>query len=243
MVEPPRSRKRILIGAGSFADAQAALAIAERLIGRDISDIGGLFLEDSGLLDTAAPRARGLVTARGSILVQPSDRQLRLLWQSDARAFREQLMRVATARAMRWTFERLSGEMVTALCSAAHTWDWLLIGHKSLSAHRGRVVAIPHEDGGEDDVMALAEGLARSIGAGLMVIDDRLSEAEILSRISATHAEVVVIDASAGPFRSTEQIRRLLAAARCPVLVLGAAGIPSLLDHSTQIPPPPGRAE
>lgn len=238
MAEQSRSRKRILIGAGNFADARAALAIVERLTGIHISDIGGLFLEDRGMLEAAAPRDRRVVTSRGSILVVSSQQQLRRLWQSDAKAFRERLMHVASDRSMRWTFEQQAGDTVLSLCSAAQSWDWLVIGHSSVSAHRGRVVAIPH-DAGDGDVTALAGLLSRSLHTGTLVIGGAAPEAEILSQVSATHAAVVVIDAARGPFRTAEQIRRLVNAARCPVLVLGAAQIPSLIDHSTQIPPPP----
>jgi len=61
------------------------------------------------------------------------------------------------------------------------------------------------------------------------------SEAEILSRISRMNASVVVLDLSAGPFRTHDQLRLLLGVARCPVLVLGAAQAEPSIAHTAQI--------
>lgn len=65
------------------------------------------------------------------------------------------------------------------------------------------------------------------------------TESELLARISRMNAAAVVLDLQAGPFHSHDQLRQLLAAARCPVLVLGAGqGTPSI-PLTTQIPPAP----
>ena len=241
MASGDQRRRRILVGAGSFADARAALAILDRLAEFGITDIGGLFLEDRGVMEAAAPRLSALVGPRGTIRAAPSRQHLRLMWQSDARAFREHLMQLAARREMRWSFDKQPGDTVAALCGVAHSWDWLLIGHHPSTAHAGRVVGILHEDGQEPDgVEELTAALARSLRSGAELISDRVSEADILSRLERIHAAAVVIDARGGPFRTAEQIRGLVAAARCPVLVLGAARIPDLVEHSTQIPRPPG---
>ena len=63
--------------------------------------------------------------------------------------------------------------------------------------------------------------------------------AVMLALISRMNASAVVLDLSAGPFRTHDQLRQLLAAARCPLLVLGAnQGEPSIA-HTTQVPPAP----
>ncbi len=240
MTAPGSRHKRILVGAGSFADARAALAILDRLAGFGISDIGGLFLEDTGVMEATASRMSGLVSPRGTIRVVPSRQHLRLMWQSDARAFRDRLMQLAARRALRWSFERLPGDPVAGLCGAAQSWDWLLIGHPPSGVHTGKVVGIAHAEEGGDGVGQLAEGLAQSLRTGVELIPDSRPEAEILARLERVHAAAVVVDAAGGPFRTAAQIRALLSAARCPVLVLGAARIPSLVEHSTQIPVPPG---
>jgi len=231
--------RRILVGAGSFADARAALAILDRLAGFGISDIGGLFLEDRGMMEAAAPRMSALVSPRGAIRGMPSRQGLRLMWQSDARAFREQLMQLAARRRLRWSFERLPGDPVADLCGAAQSWDWLLIGHLPSGRQSGKVVGVAHEDGGQDGVAELTAALAQSLRSGAELIPDTTPEVDILSRLGRLHAAAVVIDAATGPFRSPAQIRALLGAARCPVLVLGAGRLPGLVEHSTQIPNPP----
>lgn len=239
MTAPRSGHRRILVGAGSYADARAALAILDRLSDFGITDIGGLFLEDSGMMEAAASRMSALVSPRGTIRGAPSHQALRLMWQSDARAFRERLMQLAARRALRWSFERQPGEPVAGLCGAAQSWDWLLIGHLPSGAHAGRVVGIAPAREGGDGVAQLTEALAHSLRSGAVLIPDSTSEAEILARLEHLHAAAVVVDAASGPFRTAAQIRALLAAARCPVLVLGAARIPTLVEHNTQIPVPP----
>ena len=232
--------KRILVGAGSFADARSALAILDRLLTFGITDIGGLFLEDRGAIEAAAPRISALVGPRGTIRGTPTPQLMQLMWQSDARAFRDTLMQLAARRALRWSFERQPGDPVAGLCGAAQSWDWLLIGHLPSGAHAGRVVGIYHAGAeGGDGVGQLTEALAQSLRSGAEMIADTLPEAEILARLEHLHAAAVVVDAASGPFRTAAQIRALLSAARCPVLVLGAARIPSLVEHSAQIPAPP----
>ncbi|TDK50024.1 hypothetical protein [Antarcticimicrobium luteum] len=239
MVDAEQRHRRILVGAGSYADARAALAILDRIAGFGITDIGGLFVEDRGLMEAAAPRMSALVSPRGAIRDAPSRQVLRLMWQSDARAFRDRLRQLAARRALRWSFDRLPGDPVAGLCGAAQSWDWLLIGHLPSGARAGKVVGIAPAAEGGDGVGQLTGALAQSLRTGAEVIRDSLPEDEILARLERVHAAAVVIDAAGGPFRTAAQIRALLAAARCPVLVLGAARIPSLVEHSTQIPASP----
>ncbi|GAA6200791.1 hypothetical protein [Aquicoccus sp. SU-CL01552] len=234
--------RRILVGAGSYADARAALAILERLAGFGISDIGGVFLEDRGMMEAAAPGLCALVSPRGALRGVPSRHGLRRMWQSDARAFREQLMQLAARQSLRWSFERLPGDPVADLCGAAQSWDWLLIGHLPAGRHAGKVVGIAHEDGGPDGVAELTGVLAQSLRTGVELIPDTTPEVDILSRVGRLHAAAVVVDAATGPFRTSGQIRALLDVARCPVLVLGAGRLPGLVEHSTQIPQPPDPA-
>lgn len=239
-----QGRKRILVGAASFADARAALEILDRLADLGIGDVGGLFVEDSGVLEAVAPRLSAIVTPRGAIRSAPTRQSMRLIWQGDARAFREGLVRLATRRALRWSFDRRPGDPVAGLCGAAQSWDWLLIGHGDSGRQTGRVVGITHGgEAGEDSVTRLAEGLAHSLRTGLELLPDSLPEERMLARLERVHAAAVVIDVASGPFSGPEQIRRLVAAARCPVLVLGAARLPGLVAHSTQIPAPPEPSE
>ena len=47
--------------------------------------------------------------------------------------------------------------------------------------------------------------------------------AEIVARIDRSHAAILVVDLATAPFGDTRDLRRLLAAARCTCVVLGAS--------------------
>ncbi len=234
-------RKRLLIGAGCFADARAALLIADRLAAVTASDLGGFLFEDRTETDIAAPAPRRVVSSRGTLLMVPPPRQMQLLRDSDARAFRQMLHRMAERAAARWSFERRQGDPVGELCTLAGQWDWVLIGHRRVGAHRGRVVMLAPPDGESGDLAALADSLAAALRIRRVTLPAGPDEAEILAQVDRIPAEVVLIDARHGPIRDIGQIRRLLGAARCPVLILGADAIRRPIEHGTQIPPaPPG---
>ncbi|SEO43101.1 hypothetical protein SAMN04490248_10564 [Salinihabitans flavidus] len=228
---------RILVGAGSYADARAALMIAERLAEMVRADLGGLLLEESGVFEGAISQAQRVVTLRGAQRLVPPPQERARLWEQEAIAFRNLLTDMAKRRAASWSFERREGETVGALCLAAREWDWLLIGHRKLGRHAGEVVAVLPGDGAQDGAGQLAETLARALGTSVRTVAGDASQ--VIEKIGRLSVCAVVTDAGNGPFREAEQIRQLVDAARAPVLVMGASALCRTLEHSTQIPPAP----
>ncbi|MDW4551164.1 hypothetical protein R5H32_17515 [Defluviimonas sp. D31] len=238
------TRRRILIGAGSFADAETAIAIAERIAEAVAADLGGVMVEEPDAAGVSGLPCQRVVTSSGMLVVAPSSAQMRILLASDARAFRARLSRVAEARALHWSFERRRGELVSGLWEAARSWDLLLLGHRPISRRRGSVVAILPPGPTEIDARALAETLASALGTGIVTMTpmagtEAEAEEALLRRVSRTNAAVVIVDLGAGPVRGPDALRRLLDAARCPVLVIGAGRVPATIAHTTQIPPAP----
>jgi len=256
MITPPKSPKRLLIGAGSFADAQAALRLTEQLAETFAGDFGGLLVEETVVTEVVDLPGQRVVTLSGTLLVAPSSRQVRSLIESDAKAFRETLSGLARAKTRKWSFERRQGDLISGLCEMATDWDLVLLGHRKIHRRTGRVVLIAPPGAGSQDAMNLAENLAKalrtdlrifSLGAEHLEPDDRRGDGErfsskdaMLARLNRTNASVVVLDLSAGPFRTQDHLRYVLAAARCPVLVLGAANRESSMPHKAQISPASG---
>ncbi|MDU8913898.1 hypothetical protein [Aestuariicoccus sp. MJ-SS9] len=247
MSTPDKPPRRLLIGAGSFADAQAALRLADRLAETLAGDLGGLLVEEtvlSGIVDLPGQR---VVTSGGALLVAPSRRQVRTLFESDARAFRERLSGLARARMRKWSFERCHGDLIGGVCGAAKGWDILLLGHREIHRRRGRVVLIAPPGAGRSAAPDLAQDLAGMLHTDLVALslgpeagqEHFATEPEMLARIGRISAAAVVLDLSAGPLRTHDQLRQLLSAARCPLVVLGAAQGEASIAHSTQIPPAP----
>ena len=67
---------------------------------------------------------------------------------------------------------------------------------------------------------SLADAMARSVST---VVETLTAEPAVLvDLVDRRYASAVVVDLGTGPFRNEEDLRRLFAAARCPVAVLGA---------------------
>lgn len=243
-------RTRVLVCAASYADARDAMRIAERLARLVGIDLGGLFLEDPEATELAASPHQRIVTASGTLVVAPGRRQMQLVMSGEARAFRAELSRIAERHALRWSFERITGEPMRCLCRAAQSWDMLLIGHRRLLDRRGPVLVLRPADtasgapsaADDSELSELASRLAAALGSYVQQIapagDSPADTEAFLDRIGRIHAALVLTDATGGPFRTGSGLRRLVDAARCPVLVTGASSLRGALEHKTHIPPP-----
>lgn len=242
MTAAQRPSRRLLIGAGSFADAQTAFRLAERLVEEMAEELGGMLVEESFLTEIAGLPKQRVITPSGTLIGAPSPTQLRTLMASDAKAFRKALS--AVARSRKWSFEQRRGELISGLCKAASGWDLLLLGHRQMHRLAGQVLLIRPPLPASQEAVHLAtklagalqtQSVAFTLGAaetiqepGLLKTEAFESEGELLERMARIHASAVVLDLGVGPLRTYDQLRLVLAAARCPVLVLGASqGEPS----------------
>ena len=248
MTGAPGKRRRILIGAGSFADARAALLLLDRLSAARKAELFGLFLEETVLAEIAGLPAQRVVTLGGDFAVMPSHQQLRELAEREARAFRGMLSDVAGGR--KWRFETRRGEMVTALGIATESWDIALLGHRESHPFARQVILIVPPANASQQAADLARELAAGPGAGLRSLSlashgdagsdmadvERVeSEDALFARVARIPAAALVLDLSAGPLTSHRQLRDLLAAARCPVIVLGAAMVGAGRKHEKRM--------
>ena len=236
MTAAPAARKRILIGAPSYADARTALDLAARLADSLVAELGGVLLEEALVGELLGRPGQRLVSRSGALLPAPSPERLRALVESDVKAFRDALRDMAALHRQRWSFERRRGELIAGLCEAAAGWDILLLGCAARPAPRGRVVLVAPPAGAADTAREISRVIARALGAELVTLAlaaggtsgaETLTwadETELLRWLSRASAAAVVVDAEAGPFHSQAQLRQLVEVARCPVVVLGAAG-------------------
>ena len=248
---------RILIGAGSFPDAVAALEIARRLSRHMRSQLGGLLIEEGNVTTVCQLPNQRVISASGAFIMAPSGAQVRTLNRADARAFRQMLADVAKEPSMHWTFEQQSGDLIECSINVGRTWDMLILGHREIHPVPGKVVFLGTTSAQADAALELATTLADNLGTGLLVfsighspirgLHGHLKEFPdldaVLSRLARTNVQAVVIDLKRGPVRTKNQLREVVRLARCPVVVLGASSIDPALEHSTQIPPVQDRAE
>ncbi len=226
MSEKSHGASRILIAASSFADAQAALSQIAPLMDIFSGEIAGL-LSRVDAAEMAVFSGQHIVSERGTLLSVPSSKDARTLAEGDARAFRQQLARVAECHRRRWTFDFTTGELLARVLGEMQRDDVLVLGHRPLSRQGGRVFLIRSDAEGAETSRAVAEALAHASGTLVSeIVANRPKEVQrSLSRLDRSLATAVVADFNAGPLQGEADLRRLLSAARCPVAVLGAAAI------------------
>jgi hypothetical protein len=249
-----RTGQRILIGAGSFADADAALRIVEHLPGDFRAGLGGVLVEEVGTLATCQIPHQRVVLVSGTTTLAPSLAQMQTLLRADARAFQESLARTANPTGAHWVFAQDKGELVGASLRAAQGWDVLVIGYRQVHKIPGKIIVL-ESTGQSSDAMAKtsnrlshqlsADRIVYSVGAYVdmptrMPHSDTLqfgSLEDALKAVARTNAQAVLVDLNHGPIHNPDDLARLLEVARCPLFVFGTSGMNTMLEHSTQIPP------
>lgn len=251
-----QSKTRVLVGAGSFADAAAALRIAARLAENMMADLGGLLIEDTALTEAYRLPNQRVISASGAIYMAPSPTQVRSLLSADAQAFRKMLADIASHPSTQWVFEQQSGDLVECSINVGQAWDVVIVGHRDMHPLRGDVIFLGTPPSNGDGAFDLAGTLAQKLDTKLVVFavgDGAVSHSAngfrfdtleaALAQLTRTNAQAVVIDLARGPVRTRADLRALMDVARCPVVVLGVSTLESKLEYSTIIPPAPQRGE
>lgn len=231
---------RLLVGAGSFVDAKAALRLVEHFVARRVAELGGVFLEEVSLTEIADLRSQRVVTPGGMLKGPPSQQQWLQLFERDAKAFRDLLSQVAQSR--KWGFERRRGDLIGGLCEAAEGWDMLCVGQSAPYRSTGPVILIAAPQEASRLSADLAEELAAALDRNLLALSlssngepfepTRPNEIhfadveQLLARVARLPAAALVVDLGAGPFHDAADLRRLYTVARCPLLVLNAGHTP-----------------
>lgn len=250
-----RTRRRILIGAGCFADADAAIRLVDRIVATLPAELGGVFVDEDLMADLVRWPGQRIVTSAGSLMVPPSGAEIRTLMESDARAFRNKLAAIARARSLKWSFERRGGDLIRRAFEAATGWDILLLGHREMHRRPGQVVVATVDPPGSERAGNLAGELAQALKTEVLALSIPMARhgsevpgpyriavedtSALFARLGRINAAAVVIDLAASPVQTEDQLRQLLEAARCPVVVLGAEQFRPSIEHSTIIPQAP----
>lgn len=245
MTRVPRRSRRVLIAAGCLADARAALRLTTYFTDSETGEIGGVLVEETLVSEVAVLPNQQVVTTGGAMVIAPTPSQLHRIAESEARAFRQALSEAAKGR--KWTFERQRGDLISGIFDAARDWDLLVLGYHEIGKLKGGVVLIAPAKAAAPEASHLAEVIAKRVGTRTLTLtldadqaaqgspsaDTRSfpSERELLSYVGRIRASAVVLDISAGPLRTPDQLRRLVEVARCPLVLLGVPSQGSQADR------------
>lgn len=209
---------RVLIGAESSMDAEAALRLVERLADSDVSELGGLMLRLSDI--TAVPRLarQRLVTPSGHLEPAP-DAGAAARWPArEAAAFRKRL--IAIARNRKWVFEAQPGDM-RRIVGLTETWDAVIVGCRLMHRLPGRVVLVSGPGGAAPQTARFTAEIARSMHTEItpMPRDDDLP-----ARLARQSVTAVIVDLGGSPAPDPAFLTAVIDAARCPVILTGGGG-------------------
>lgn len=230
---------RILIGAGSFSDAAAALQIVEGLPRPLFSGLGGLFIEEPDVFTTCQMPHQQIVSPSGIRTLAPKVSDIKLLLRADARAFERAVLRAAQTVGAGCAFAEEQGDLIATSLRAAKGWDVLLIGYRRVHPKRGKVVVIKNARPLDETIDTVSSSLSHTFSTERIILSvapqretakaaqsissrqfDSVGDcARALARINCL---VVLLDLAQGPVSNTPDFSRILDAARCPVMAFGA---------------------
>ena len=251
---------RILVGAGSFADAAAAIRLVQQLPSSFCMGLGGVLVEEVDMLATCQIPDQRIVLLSGMTTMAPNRSQVRTLLKADARAFQRCLAQAADPSGTSWVFAQDKGDLVATALRAAAGWDVLVLGYRHIHSVPGKIILLETSGPASTEMHEASRRLSQQLAADHAVFSvkknagdtlrptgsntvqfDTLDES--LNALTRTNAHAVLVDLRHGPLRNQNDLSSLLEAARCPVIVFGASNTHLLLEHSTQIPPRPALAE
>ncbi|WP_370401981.1 hypothetical protein [Sulfitobacter sp. JB4-11] len=255
METPKRPGLRILVGAGCFADAAAALRLVGRLPEAFRAALGGVLVEEADTLAACQIPDQRVVLDSGATMRAPSLAQVRALFKADARAFRQSLAQAANPTGADWIFAEDKGELVGTSLRAAHGWDILVIGYRQVHRIPGKVVLLEADSPSTDTMDEAAKRLSQQLGARCTRFSvgplqehpkpDRAFEHRrfqsldaALRALARTNAQAVILDLVHGPIRNPGDLAHLLEASRCPLIVFGPSDLSVMLEHNTEFPTP-----
>ena len=160
MTDVPQHGSRILVGAGSFADAAAALRLVDGLGFVFQAGLGGILVEEADTLAAYQIPNQRVILMNGTTILAPSKSEARTLQQADARAFRKSLAQAAKARGANWAFAQEVGDLIPTALKAAAGWDILIIGYRHIHPVRGKIVHIAATGATTPDINDAAKLLA-----------------------------------------------------------------------------------
>lgn len=230
---------RILIGAGSFTDAAAALRIVQGLPDPLFSGLGGLLVEEPEVFTACRIPHQQVVLPSGLRTMAPTVPQIKLMLRADARAFQRAVSQVAKTANAKWAFAEGTGDLIATSLRATKGWDVLLMGYRRVHRSIGKVVVIKHATTKDDKMDIVSQSLSYEFSTGRAVFSVRPpTEAtrapqssvscsfdtfdDCLRAIARTNSLVVLLDLDQGPVSNPADLARVMDAARCPVMVFGA---------------------
>jgi hypothetical protein len=221
----PRER-RLLIAASSLADAESALEMAQPILEWAVATPAGLLVQ-TDYAEFATGSAHGIVTAGGSVQRLPPAELVHRMARRDAREIERRLAELTAGAEHGAACELAFGDLVSNACAALADEDILLLGHRPARRRGGDVLLLGGPAQPDAPSRLLAELLARASSSSVaeIALDRARDEAVFQRQLGQSRVSMIVVDVGAGFPIDAPVLRRLFAAARNPIAVIGASRI------------------
>ncbi len=221
------TERHLLIAGTNLPDVDAALAVARLILERLPAAPAGLLVETDFAELVIGTRQR-LIAVSGQLRAVPSSEAWKRTAGRDAQALKRRIAALAAERSAAWQSEVATGDLVACACGAVVGEDILLLCQRPLLRFGGQVLVLGAARRPDSEpVLALGRALAQASGTTVFEIDpgQKAGLAGVLDQVDRRSASTILLDLSQTPQLSEDDLRRLVAAARCPVVVIGASRI------------------
>ncbi len=221
MREVARPERHLVVAGVSIADIRAAVSHARILLHRLQATPRGLFVEMrvAGLATGAGHR---IVATDGTLQEIPTDEQSSRIAKREATQLETIISELASERSVHWSCEVAEGDFVTCACANVAKEDILLLCQRPTLGLRGSVLLIGATNPNSDTALIAAQALAKAFSTTVSEVQPSEQTTVVFDEVNHSHVVAIVIDFNAVPAGNEEDLRKLLSAARCPVVVIGA---------------------
>lgn len=214
---------RVILSAQSSSDAEASLPLLYAYMGWKRSGLVGLFSGETAV-EYSVSACQKIVTSSGRQLSLPTPEVARKYALRESREFRQLLTTVAEQRSVTCEIIETATDIVGGVCATATSGDVAILAQRSDTRRAGPVLLIQGGGASEDSgPRVFAGALASQLSAPFNSLPEWTAQSalDILGRIDRSNARAIIVD-STGEIWNRRDLRWLLNAARCPVVVFGS---------------------
>lgn len=221
------ARRRVVLGATCFADAEGGLHIAVELARHAGAELHGLLVREEASLSAVRVFRARTISFTGEPASEVTETALLRAYRADARCFAERLGGAARLARVAAEFQATEGRLWDAVQKAAGPGGLAVFGYRRAVGDSGSVVLVL---GQGRDVPGFAASLAAGMKKHLVILSEGAQPAraagevyhgpdELLQRLGALSPAAVIVAADPA---TLPPAARVVEAARCPVVFAAA---------------------
>ena len=206
-------RRRVVLVAPCFPDAEAAMSITIALARQTGAEMHGVLVHDTVSRFAAGGTVSTVVSYSGGRATGVTLAQMQAAVRADARRFREKLQFLAQEAAVPSVFQEADAELTKALQATARSGDVIVVGFKPIVKRGDDIVVVLDPESAPPE---FAVSLARQLNKRLVSVTLGANKDVLLAELDRMTPAAVILGQTQADLPS---LGRIVDAARCPVIV------------------------